>query len=57
MKLSALGGAPVYEHGGTENAVATLSVTDADLDRLPVLEIEETNHELIPDEELEQLAN
>ena len=57
VKLSALGGAPVYEHGGTENAVATLSVTDADLDRLPVLEIEETNHELIPDEELEQLAN
>lgn len=57
VKLSALGGAPVYEHGGTENAVATLSVTDADLNGLPVLEIEETNYELIPDEELEQLAN
>ena len=57
VKLSALGGAPVYEHGGTENAVATLSVTDTDLNGLPVLEIEETNYELISDEELEQLAN
>ena len=57
VKLSALGGAPVYEHGGTENAVAVLSVTDTDLSGLPVLEIEENSYELIPDEELEQLTD
>ena len=48
------GKAKPYQHGGTENAVATLSIADVDLSGLPVLELE-TEYELISDEEMEAL--
>ncbi len=44
-----------YEHGGTENAVATISFTDASQAQLPEPEALETEYELLSDEEIEAL--
>lgn len=54
VKYTTDGQGKPYEHGGTENAVATLSIADVDLSGLPVLELE-TEYELISDEEMEAL--
>lgn len=44
-----------YEHGGTENAVATISFTDASQAQLRSPEALETEYELLSDEEIEAL--
>lgn len=44
-----------YEHGGTENAVATISFADVSQAQLPEPEALETEYELLSDEEIEVL--
>lgn len=44
-----------YEHGGTENAVATISFTDASQAQMRSPEAPETEYELLSDEEIEAL--
>ena len=56
VKYTTDGAGNPYEHGGTENAVATLSLIGIDAEHLPVMEFE-TNHELISDEEMDALLN
>jgi len=56
VKYTTDGAGNPYEHGGTENAIATLSLIGIDAEHLPVMEFE-TNHELISDEEMDALLN
>ena len=56
VKYTTDGKGKPYEHGGTENAVATLTIADVDLSGLPVIELDETQYELISDEEMEALT-
>ena len=44
-----------YFHGGTENAVATISFTAAFATKLPEQEVPETAYELLSNEEIEAL--
>ena len=57
VKYTTDGQGKAYQHGGTENAVATLAALDIDLDGLPELETIETDYELISDEEMDALSN
>lgn len=55
--LTVHGKAKPYQHGGTENAVATVSALDVDLSGLPEFDITDYDYELISDEEMEALLN
>ena len=55
--LTVHGKAEPYQHGGTENAVATVSALDIDLSGLPEFDITDYDYELISDEEMEALLN
>ena len=49
------GGAAPYEHGGTEHAVATLSLAGIPAEDIPDMEDTEPDYELLSDEEIEAL--
>ncbi len=55
VALSADGKARPYEHGKTDNAVATISFTGVPAGELPKEERSETDYELLSDEEIEAL--
>ena len=55
VALTTDGKAKPYEHGGTENAVATLSLTGIPFDGIPDLEEIQTDYELLSDEDIEAL--
>lgn len=55
VALTTDGKAKPYEHGGTENAVATLSLTGIPVDGIPDLEEIQTDYELLSDEDIEAL--
>ncbi len=55
VSLTTDGSAAPYEHGGTENAVATLSLTRIPTADIPDMEETETDYELLSDEDIEAL--
>lgn len=55
VALTTDGKAKPYEHGGTENAVATLSLTGIPFDGIPNMEEIQTDYELLSDEDIEAL--
>lgn len=55
VKFTADGSAPPYEHGGTEQAVATISLDLTSLPNLSDLELANANYELLSDAEIEAL--
>lgn len=55
VALTADGKAKPYEHGGTENAVATLSLVGIPFDGIPDMEEIQTDYELLSDEDIEAL--
>ena len=55
IKYTADGSAPPYEHGGTEHAVATISLDLASLSGLSELKLGDTDYELLSDAEIEAL--
>lgn len=55
VALTADGKAKPYEHGGTENAVATLSLIGIPFDGIPDMEEIPTDYELLSDEDIEAL--
>lgn len=55
VALTTDGKAKPYEHGGTENAVATLSLTGIPFDGIPDMEEIQTDYELLSDEDIEAL--
>ena len=55
VSLTTDGSAAPYEHGGTENAVATLSLTGIPFDGIPDMEEIQTDYELLSDEDIEAL--
>ena len=55
IALTEDGGAAPYEHGGTENAVATLSLAGIPAEDIPDMEETEPDYELLSDEDIEAL--
>ena len=55
VALTTDGKAKPYQHGGTENAVATLSLVGIPLEGIPDMEEIETDYELLSDEDVEAL--
>ena len=55
IALTEDGGAAPYEHGGTEHAVATLSLAGIPAEDIPDMEDTEPDYELLSDEEIEAL--
>ena len=55
VALSADGEAKPYEHGKTDNAVASISFAGVSTEELPEGELPETDYELFSDEEIEAL--
>ncbi len=55
VSLTTDGQAKPYQHGGTENAVATLSLTGIPFEGIPDMEETETDYELLSDEDIEAL--
>ena len=55
VALTADGKAKPYEHGGTEHAVATLSLIGIPDDEIPDMEEIQTHYELLSDEDIEAL--
>lgn len=55
VALTTDGQAKPYQHGGTENAVATLSLTGIPFEGIPDMEETETDYELLSDEDIEVL--
>ena len=55
VALTADGKAKPYEHGGTEHAVATLSLIGIPDDEIPDMEEIQTDYELLSDEDIEAL--
>ena len=55
MALTTDGKAKPYQHGGTENAVATLSLVGTAPADIPDMEEIETDYELLSDEDVEAL--
>ena len=55
VSLTTDGGAAPYEHGGTEHAVATLSLAGIPAEDIPDMEDTEPDYELLSDEEIEAL--
>ena len=55
MSLTTDGNAAPYQHGGTENAVATLSLVGVSSADIPDMEEPETDYELLSDEDIEAL--
>ena len=53
VALSADGKAPPYEHGRTENAVATISLTPSVTAGDDYVELSETEYELLSEEDVE----
>ena len=57
VKYTTDGGAPAYTHGGTEYAVAGLSVSRLTPADLANVQEPETTYELLSDEDLEEIFN
>ena len=55
VALTTDGKAKPYQHGGTENAVATLSLVGTAPADIPDIEETETDYELLSDEDIEAL--
>lgn len=55
VELTTDGSAAPYEHGGTEHAVATLSLAGIPAEDIPDMEETEPDYELISDEDIEAL--
>lgn len=55
IALTEDGGAPPYEHGGTEHAVATLSLAGISAENIPDMEDTKSDYELLSDEDIEAL--
>ena len=55
VSLTTDGNAAPYQHGGTENAVATLSLVEVSSADIPDMEEPETDYELLSDEDIEAL--
>ena len=55
VALTTDGSAAPYEHGGTEHAVATLSLTGIPAEDIPDMEETEPDYELLSDEDIEAL--
>ena len=55
VSLTTDGNAAPYQHGGTENAVATLSLVGVSSADIPDMEEPETDYELLSDEDIEAL--
>ena len=55
MALTTDGSAAPYEHGGTEHAVATLSLAGIPAEDIPDMEETEPDYELLSDEDIEAL--
>ena len=55
VALTTDGSAAPYEHGGTEHAVATLSLTGIPTTDIPDMEETKTDYELLSDEDIEAL--
>ena len=55
IALTEDGGAPPYEHGGTEHAVATLSLAGISAEGIPDMEDTKSDYELLSDEDVEAL--
>lgn len=55
IALTEDGGAAPYEHGGTEHAVATLSLAGIPAEDIPDMEETEPDYELLSDEDIEAL--
>ena len=55
VALTTDGKAKPYQHGGTKNAVATLSLVGIPLEGIPDMEEIETDYELLSDEDVEAL--
>ena len=55
IALTEDGGAPPYEHGGTEHAVATLSLAGISAEGIPAMEDTKSDYELLSDEDIEAL--
>ena len=55
VSLTTDGSAAPYEHGGTENAVATLSLAGIPTQDIPDMEETEPDYELLSDEDIEAL--
>lgn len=55
VALTTDGKAKPYQHGGTENAVATLSLAGISSAVIPDMEEPETDYELLSDEDIEAL--
>ena len=55
IALTEDGGAPPYEHGGTEHAVATLSLAGIPTEGIPDMEDTKSDYELLSDEDIEAL--
>lgn len=55
VSLTTDGNAAPYQHGGTENAVATLSLIGVSSADIPDMEEPETDYELLSDEDIEAL--
>ena len=57
IALTEDGGAPPYEHGGTEHAVATLSLAGISAENIPDMEDTKSDYELLSDEDIEALLS
>ena len=57
IKYTTDGGAPVYSHGGTENAVADMTIGRLTPGDLANIQEPETLYELLSDEDLEEIFN
>ena len=55
VSLTTDGSAAPYEHGGTEHAVATLSLAGIPIEDIPDMEETEPDYELLSDEDIEAL--
>ena len=55
VSLTTDGGAAPYEHGGTENAIATLSFAGAAAETVPAPNEPIPDYELLSDEDIEAL--
>ena len=55
IALTEDGGAPPYEHGGTEYAIATLSLAGISAENIPNMEDTKSDYELLSDEDIEAL--
>ena len=53
VAFTADGKAGVYRHGEVTSATSTISVLDLDPRKLPETELQETNYELLSDEDFE----